>query len=603
MTLTLISFRVPAVTAAAMALVFRGLTFWLPLALGFGTLRLVKTFEPPAEGRVSTFAPRVAGMLVGVAGMINVISAVTPRLAHRVAHLERILPMQVLASHLAAAVAGAGLLMLGRGLWYRKRAAWSIACVLLVVSAASHLLRGPDYQEAIISVALLVWLLAEHRGFLARPDAPSVRQALRVVAGAFAVTLVYGTVGFWLLGRHSGASPGLFGAVRQTIVMFTNFYNPGMQPATRLGRLFAGSIYATSAVAFGSALLMAFRSVLIRTPASPAEMIRATGIVEECGRTSLARMALLPDKSFYFSEGGSVVAFAKAGDVGIALGDPIGPPDDAPAAIAGFRDLCRRNGWRCAFYQTLPDYVQAYRDAGFEAVSTGEEAIVDLVTFDAANLRKSLRSNLRKLASEGFEVAVLPAPQDARTMRELRAVSDAWLAKVGGREMRFSLGWFDDAYVSGTDVMVLRGPGGRMEAFANIVSEYHADEATIDLMRHRPSAPSGTMDMLFVRLFGWAREAGYARFNLGLSPLAGVGQRPDDPAIEHVLQLVYEYGNRFYSFRGLHDYKAKFSPDWEARYLIYGGTADLPAVFAALILANAGGREPFLERLLRRRES
>ena len=598
MALVLISFGVPAATAAAIALVFRGLTFWLPFALGFGTLRLLPTFVPGERERVSSFAPRVAGVLVGIAGMVNIVSAVTPGIAGRVALLESVMPMQVLYGHLTAAVAGAGLLMLARGLWHRKRAAWTIACLLLAVSAVSHIQKGLDYEEAIVSVAILVWLLAEHRSFLARSDTPSMWQALRVVGAAFLITLVYGTIGFWLLDRHFSVNFGLLAAVRQTVVMFTNFYNPGLQPITGFGRWFAGSIYAIGVVTFGYALVMVLRSVLVRAPATPSEQARATVIVEAHGRSSLARVALLPDKSYYFTDGGSVVAFAAENDVGLALGDPIGPVDDAPRAIAGFRDLCARNGWRCAFYQTLPDYLPAYRAEGLEALSVGEEAVVDLVGFDAATVRKTVRASLRKLDAQGYEVVLLPAPQDARTMRELRSVSDDWLGESGGRELRFSLGWFDDDYISGCDIMALRSSSGHIEAFANIISEYRADEATIDLMRRRPSAPPGTMDMLFVRLFERARDAGYSCFNLGLSPLSGVGGSNRDPAVERLLQLVYEYGNRFYSFRGLHEYKAKFDPQWQPRYLVYASAIDLPAAFTALIRANAGGREPLFERLM-----
>jgi phosphatidylglycerol lysyltransferase len=602
MALVLISFAVPTATAAAIVLVFRGLTFWLPFACGFVALRAVRTFAPDPEQRASYFAPRVAGVLAGIAGLVNIVSAVTPSIAGRVAMLESVLPLQVqvLYGHLTAAVAGAGLLMLGRGLWHRKRAAWSIACLLLAASAASHILKGLDYEEAIVSAAVLAWLLAEHRSFLARSDRPSVSQALRVVGAAFAITLVYGTVGFWLLDRHFSVNFGLVAALRQTVVMFTNFYNPGLEPITGFGRWFAGSIYTIGLVTFGYALIMVLRSVLVRDPATPAEKKAAQSIVEAYGHSALARTTLLPDKSYHFSAGGSVVAYVSAREVGLALGDPIGPAGDAAAAITGFHDLCARNGWRCAFYQTLPDYLDVYRSAGFEAVSVGEEAIVDVSGFDRASQRKSVRATLRRLANEGYEVAVLLAPHDGSTMRELRSVSDAWLSAVGGREMRFSLGWFDDDYIRGCDVMVMRSGAGTVEAFANIMSEYRADEATIDLMRHRPGAPSGAMDVLFVHLFEWARDAGYSTFNLGLSPLAGVGERPDDPAVERLLQLAYEYGNRFYSFRGLHDYKAKFNPAWESRYLVYRGAAELPAVFAALVQANFGGREPLFERLLRR---
>ena len=595
----LISFRVPAATAAAIALVFRGLTFWLPFAAGFVALRRVKTFEPAARGASGSVVPRVAALLTAGAGVINIVSAVTPGLRARVALLERLIPLQVVYGHLAAAVAGVGLLMLSRGLWRRKRVAWLIACILLAVGVVVHLAKGLDWEEASVSAVVLGWLLVERRHFLAASDPPSTRQGLRVLAAAFGITLAYGTVGFWLLDRHFQVSFGLLPAVRQTVVMFTQFYSPGLQPVTGHGRWFADSIYMVAAVTFGYALIMLLRPVLNHAPATDAERARAETIVAGYGRTSLARMVLFPDKTYFFSEGGTVVGFAKIGDVALALGDPIGPAQDAAAAISAFHEMSARNGWRCAFYQTLPDNLEVYRAAGFDAVSIGEEAVVPTVGFDMATQRKSMRSRIRKLDTDGYKVEVVSAPQDVRMLREVRAVSDEWLAERGGNELGFSLGWFDDGYIGASDLIVLRSPSGHIEAFANIISHYQADEATIDLMRQSPSAPSGTMDMLFVRLFEWARDSGYASFNLGLSALAGVGEQPDDPAIEKLLQLVFEHGNRFYSFRGLHEYKAKFSPEWQARYLVFESSGDLPAVFSAIMQAN-DGKGALLPRLWRR---
>ena len=42
---------------------------------------------------------------------------------------------------------------------------------------------------------------------------------------------------------------------------------------------------------------------------------------------------------------------------------------------------------------------------------------------------------------------------------------------------------------------------------------------SVDLMRFKPGAPSGTMDFIFLSLFEWAKEEGYCIFNIGMSPL------------------------------------------------------------------------------------
>ena len=81
---------------------------------------------------------------------------------------------------------------------------------------------------------------------------------------------------------------------------------------------------------------------------------------------------------------------------------------------------------------------------------------------------------------------------------------------------------------------------------------------------------------------------------MGLSPLAGLGEDPEHGVTERLLGLVYEHGNALYGFRGLHDYKEKFHPEWEPRYLVYPDAAALPAVFAAVARVNSG-EHPFKE--------
>jgi phosphatidylglycerol lysyltransferase len=158
-----------------------------------------------------------------------------------------------------------------------------------------------------------------------------------------------------------------------------------------------------------------------------------------------------------------------------------------------------------------------------------------------------------------------------------------------GTEKHFSLGWFDEDYLNSGPVIVIYNPAGYIDAFANILPEYKASEVTIDLMRHRHQADKGQMDFLFVSLFEWAKEQGYATFNMGLSGLSGIGENPTDPAIERALHYIYEHFNQFYNFKGLHEFKAKYDPTWSPRYLVYPSVVSLPLVTIAMIRADSGG--------------
>ena len=187
---------------------------------------------------------RSISILTALMGWVNLVSATFPALSDRMKLLRQLLPLEVShGSHLTAALAGFGLLLLSQALWRRKRVAWLMAFIILLISAASHLLKGLDYEEASLAFLLALILGFNRHHFHTRSDAPSIRQGVMVLMTAVAFTLLYGITGFFILDRHFKVNYDLLAAVRQTFVMFTQFYDPGLEPLTGFGRFFADSIY------------------------------------------------------------------------------------------------------------------------------------------------------------------------------------------------------------------------------------------------------------------------------------------------------------------------------------------------------------------------
>jgi phosphatidylglycerol lysyltransferase len=538
---------------------------------------------------------RLIALMAAMMGIINVLAAITPAMANRLALLEQFSPLEVRrGGHLTAALAGFALIILASSLWRRKRVAWLITVVVLLISSISHMLKGLDFEEAALAGVLALCLIIFRSYFHARSDRPSIFQGLTAVAISLTFILAYGALGFFLLDKHYSVHFGFWAAIRQTVVMFTQFYDPGLTPLTGFGRYFADSIYLVGAVAMGYALLMLVRPVFLRAPATIAERARAKAIVEANGCSPLARLTLLDDKSYFFSPGGSVIAFASRGHIALALGDPIGPADDAEECISAFKAICIGNDWEAVFYQVRTDYLDFYLAAGFKSLYIGQEAVIDLATFTiAGGEKKSIRTSVNRLTKLNYRTEVIPPPLSNDLVAALRDVSDEWLTNMNSAEMRFSVGWFEDDYIRNGPVMVVRDPEGEINAFVNIVPEYQLKEVTIDLMRHRRDSENGLMDFLFVSLFLWAKEAGYETFNLGLSALAGIGEQKDERVLEWALNYIYEHQKRFYNFKGVHAFKAKYQPIWEPRYLIYSNAVLFPEIALALAQAEMGKENYF----------
>ncbi|MEQ8225387.1 MAG: phosphatidylglycerol lysyltransferase domain-containing protein, partial [Candidatus Eremiobacterota bacterium] len=467
---------------------------------------------------------RAVSLLTAVMGIINIISAITPVMAVRLALIKSYLPLEIRhGGRLSATLAGFGLLLLSGQLWRRKRVAWFLTVILLIISVCSHIIKGLDYEEAMVATIIIIWLLALRHNFHASSDRPSVKHGLMVVAFSVIFTLIYGITGFYLLDRHFSVNFGLIAAVKQTVIMFIEFYDPGLEPVTGFGKYFADSIYLVGLITLSYSVIMLFRPVLIREPATEQEREKAKSIVEAYGKSALSRLTLLDDKSFYFSHGNSVISYVTSGGTALVLGDPIGPEEDIPKIIKEFQELCSKNDWKPAFFQTLPDNLEHYKNAGFRTLCIGQEAIVNLETFTLkGKAGKDLRPPLNKLTKLGYRAELHKPPLTDTLIGELKIISDEWLTMMHGTEKKFTLGWFDYEYIKNCPVMAVHGPEGDITAFANIIPIYSCNQSTIDLMRRKKKIENGTMDFLFISLLEWARENGNTGFSLGLCPFTGI---------------------------------------------------------------------------------
>ena len=95
-------------------------------------------------------------------------------------------------------------------------------------------------------------------------------------------------------------------------------------------------------------------------------------------------------------------------------------------------------------------------------------------------------------------------------------------------------------------------------------------------MRKTTDAPHGTMDFIFVKLFEYLKDKGYAYVNMGMVPLSGIKKPTTLP--ERGLKIAYENLKRFSHYKGLRIFKEKFNPQWVMYYVVYDNVKDLIAL-------------------------
>lgn len=564
-------------------LAFRVIYFLLPLALGllgFGltellTRGLVTKQTAAMLGRWTTIiGPRLLTLSVFAAGVVLLVSGATPSLEGRMAVLRRFLPLPVIEiSHFAGSIIGVLLLILSRGLQRRIETAYYATVALLAGGIVVSLLKGFDYEEAIILSVMLAILLPARSQFYRHGALLTERFSARwVLAIGFVLAATY-----WLMMMA-------YKNVAYKDELWWQFAFDANAP--RALRALVG--VAVTVLFVG--VIRLFRSKS-RVPDLPTEeeMEIAKSIIAKSPNID-SNLARLGDKRFLFNdEKDAFIMFGVEGQSWIAMGDPVGPREAFRELAWRFRELCDAGGWWPIFYQVNEDQLPMYVEMGLSVIKIGEEGRVHLPDFDLhGHSKRNLRRAHKKIEELECEFSVVPQAEVPEILPELRAISDAWLSEKNVAEKGFSLGFFDDDYVSTCPVAILRHED-RIVAFANYWLSADKSEFTIDLMRYLPDAPHGVMDYLFVEILEWGRNEGYEWFSMGMAPLAGIEAEQNAPAWNQVASLAYKHGEHFYNFQGLRQYKSKFGPEWRPKYIATLGGWLLPLELSNLATLISGG--------------
>jgi len=532
---------------------------------------------------LASLGVRVLAYLTFGGGVVLLVSAAFPTLADRLEVLILHVPLAAIeVSHLLSVAAGVLLIALSRGIAEQIRGAYHLTMALLIGGAVLSLLKGIDYEEAItLSAVALLLRMQRHRFYRESYPLFSLRSIVWLAALLVSV-LGFAWLGDWVHGQ---------------IPLGWN-YLTRFEPALEAPR-FARALLVAASVAVGFIGWSLFR----RPQAAPArpdtrELDEAEAVLDRHGGSRFAHLLFLGDKYLQWSpDRKAFVQYAPIRERLVALGDPCGDPAAFNAAIIAFREYADRHDLTPCFYEVGETWIPRYHDAGFALFKLGETALVKLEEFTTSGKRgEALRHSVNRARRGGVGIEIVEQPLPPELWPQLRAVSDAWLAVHHTAEKSFSLGNYNEDYLRRAPLAVAR-TGDRVVAFASLMPDYASHtELSIDLMRHHPDAPPGTMDFLFVELLEYARRRGYRYFNLGISPLGGVGKTRYARPSERLARLAFEFGNRFYNYKGLRSFKEKFHPEWRSAYLAYPVLTPLPMLLVDTAALIAGGyRRIFLK--------
>lgn len=242
--------------------------------------------------------------------------------------------------------------------------------------------------------------------------------------------------------------------------------------------------------------------------------------------------------------------------------------------IFEFDSYCYDNGLRSIYYRVPEENLNVFSSLQKKSLFIGQEGIVDLSTFTLeGGAKKSLRNAISKVKDKGYKTKVHTAPIKDGILQKIKAVSDEWLSSTGRTEMVFSQGIFNWEELKQQTIITVENSEEKVIAFLNVIPDYAKGEGTYDLIRKTNDAPNGIMDFILIELFTYLKSQGYTSVNLGLVAMSGIEEA--HTFSEKSMKFAYEKINFFSHYKGLRDFKEKFSPVWYNKYLIYTHDYDL----------------------------
>jgi phosphatidylglycerol lysyltransferase len=540
-------------------------------------------------GHVSSWLPAVLLAICAAAAMAYFFAFLRPIADD----LDSVLPIDPADADPTVAVLSAiGLAALTVGLFRGKAVAWWLTVATLVASlvAQAGVLSHP--LVVVVVGGLLAILLADRRRYVVETGIGWRRLIVGlVIVGGLAVgletSLIVATTGDW---------PGPLSILS---VMTSAIGNAlGMSDATAsrvLSQTSRDAILGLLLLASRLPIVLAAIGVLsqVAEPApDPTTRARARSIATRYGCGALLPFQLGDDKLVFSpADADGIVVYGLAGRTAVVLGDLIAAPEDAPKVLSEFLAHCRKLDRVPVVYQASSAGRATLVGAGFRLFKVGEEAIIDLATFDTTGPRRAnLRHTITRCRKDGVVFRWFPhgiPDEEPALLDELAAIDGAW-RRQAGPEMGFTISNFHRPTLSWQPLCVAIGSNGRALAFTTFRRTGVDEGWVLDLMRRAPEGPPGAVEACIAEAAFAFRDQGARTLSLGLAPLAGL-DGSSRVLEERLLAWCGRLVQPWYDVQGLARFKNKFDPYWIPRLGATRHRRDLIGFVISLLRVHMAG--------------
>ncbi len=541
------------------------------------------------------YIPALIGRAAYIVGLIDILANVLHPFKASAKKIQSYLPIFTHSTAFATAVfTGVVLIILARGLIRRKKRAWAIAIVILLINLATDLFRNHTHTLQISVVgALLISLVIFRKEFYAVSDPTTKLQPIRAFIFSVIGVIVIGL--FLVYFRHDHQVTGnpsfaiiLLAIVKGMIGVTGTLHFKG----EGVGDTFDTTMLSLGVLTLIIPLWLFFRRVkpIPKMTQEELELVKKL-IKHDQEQDSLGYFATRRDKSVVWSNNKKAgIAYRVEGGVMLASGDPFGEFSLWPEAINNFLEVAREHAWTPAVMGAGDRGGEVWVEkAGMQALEIGDEAIINVADFTLegrpmANVRQMVNRIKRKgYSCYTTKFVALPIADQ----RELVRLAKEWRYGVPERGFSMGLDRFGEAF-DDECIITIAELDGVKTGFLHFVP-WDESSISLDRMQRERGSDPGVTELMIVATTEWAQQNNIKYISLNFAAFRSLFERADKISAGFVtrsLRNIIRFFSNWFPVESLYRFNAKFQPEWRTRYVLYPSAKDLPKVGMAAIRAE-----------------
>ncbi|NBR93761.1 MAG: DUF2156 domain-containing protein [Actinobacteria bacterium] len=539
--------------------------------------------------------PNLVASITFLIALLNILSNISGRFQSSTEILNREVNIYFHSTAFATSIfTGLLLLILSWGLRRRKKRAWLLTIMIIVLNLSTELFRYPyNLTQLGLSIFLLGVLIHYRDEFYAKSDPTTPLRPLFAFILTFIFLLIVGSLLYYF--RHSSNISGTPSLEEVLLTVIEGFV------------WIAGPVRLTSKIAqqgidltlglFGIfIILIPIATFLRRVRAIPPSTTEEKELAIELNKKfgdcdSLAYFATRDDKSIVWTRNRKAgIAYRVQSGVMLASGDPFGEYSLWSEAIDAFLSLSREFGWTPAIMGASETGGKLWMErAHFSAIEIGDEAIINVKEFSLdGRVMNNVRQTLGKAKRAGIQTHVAKVSELGESDRRIiESSAQSWRGGSGERGFSMSMDRFLSE-IDGDALLVSGTLNGELVGFLYFLP-WGKVGYSLDRMQRAPRHLPGLTEMLIHATIEYCEEFGFEHLSLNFAAFRSLIERAEKISAGPILRgtrFLLRLVSGWFQIESLYRFNAKFQPEWQARYLLYPGIGELSRVIWAALRAE-----------------